>query len=86
MTCAHADEMNDVGRFTGPPDDDIPIVTERWRKSRFRLSVDEDEESDVTRANEEPLVGSMVRTGTDLANVDTRPRSAVMSASRRSLI
>ena len=71
-------------------DDDIPMVaTERQRrKSRPRLPVDDDEESDGAQADEEPLAGSRVRTG--LVNVDTgttRRRSAVVdSASRRSLI
>jgi hypothetical protein len=67
----------------GSQDDDIPMVTERRRKSRPRLPVDDDEESDGAQADEEPLAGSRVRTG---ANVDTRRRSAVVSASRRSLI
>ena len=73
-------------------DDDIPMVaTERQRrKSRPRLPVDDDEESDGAQADEEPLAGSRVRNGTGLVNVDTgttRRRSAVVSsASRRSLI
>jgi hypothetical protein len=70
----------------GSQDDDIPMVTEIRRKSRpLRLPVDDDEGSDGAQADEEPLAGSRVRT-TGLANVDTRRRSAVMSASRRSLI
>ena len=85
---AHAIEAHVVGRFS--QDDNIPMVaTERQRrKSRPRLPVDDDEESDGAQADEEPLAGSKVRTG--LANVDTgttRRRSAVVSsASRRSLI
>ena len=63
---------------------DIATVTERRRKSRPRLPVDDDEESDGAQADEEPLAGSRVRMG--LANVDTRRRSAVVTASRRSLI
>jgi hypothetical protein len=63
---------------------DIPTVTERRRKSRPRLPVDDDEESDGAQADEEPLAGSRVRLG--LGNVDTRRRSAVVTASRRSLI
>ncbi|KAH8992191.1 hypothetical protein EDB92DRAFT_590748 [Lactarius akahatsu] len=63
---------------------DIPMVTERRRKSRPRLPVDDDEESDGAQADEEPLAGSRVRVG--LANVDARRRSAVVAASRRSLI
>jgi hypothetical protein len=67
-------------------DVDVPMVTERRRKSRPRLPVDDDEESDGAQADEEPLAGSRVRTG--LANVDTRRRSAgvVTTTSRRSLI
>jgi hypothetical protein len=72
----------------GPQDDnirsEIPTVTERRRKSRPRLPVDDDEESDGAQADEEPLAGSRMRTS--LANIDTRRRSAVVSASRRSLI
>ncbi|KAN0131166.1 hypothetical protein V8E53_011058 [Lactarius tabidus] len=69
----------------GSQDDDIPMVTERRRKSRpLRLPIDDDDESDGAQADEEPLAGSRVRTG--LTNVDTRRRSAVVSASRRSLI
>ena len=66
------------------------VATERRRKSRPRLPVDDDEESDGAQADEEPLAGSRVRNGTGLVNVDTgttRRRSAVVSsASRRSLI
>jgi len=67
---------------------DVPMVTERRRKSRPRLPVDDDEESDGAQADEEPLAGSRVRGGTGLANVDTRRRSAVVvtASSRRSLI
>jgi hypothetical protein len=67
-------------------DADVPMVTERRRKSRPRLPVDDDEESDGAQADEEPLAGSRVRTG--MANVDTRRRSAVVvtTTSRRSLI
>ena len=63
------------------------VVTDPSRKSRPRLPVDDDEKSDGAQADEEPLVGSRVRTG--LVNVDTgttRRRSAVASgASRRSM-
>ena len=45
------------------------VVTERRRKSRPRLLVDDDEERDGTQVDEEPLTGSRVRTG--LVNVDT---------------
>jgi hypothetical protein len=70
----------------GSQDDDMPMITERRRKSRpLRLPIDDDEESDGAQADEEPLAGSTVRT-TGLANVDTRRRSAVVSTSRRSLI
>ena len=63
---------------SGPPDDnDILMVTERRRKSRPRLL-------DGAQADEEPLAGSRVRVG--LANVDMRRRSAIVTASRRSLI
>jgi hypothetical protein len=48
-------------------DADILMVTERRRKSRPRLPVDDDEESDGAQADEEPLAGSRVRTG--LANL-----------------
>jgi hypothetical protein len=58
----------------------MPMVTERRRKSRpLRLPVDDDEESDGAHADEEPLAGSRVRTA-GMANVDTRRRSAVVSA------
>jgi hypothetical protein len=61
------------------------MVTERRRKSRpLRLPVDDDE-SDGAQADEEPLAGSRARTA-GMSNVDTRRRSAVVSASRRSLI
>ena len=56
---------------------DVPMITERRRKSRPRLPVDDDEESDGAQADEEPLAGSRVRTG--MANVDTRRRSAVVT-------
>ena len=63
-------------------------VTERRRKSRPRLPVDDDEEIDGAQVVEEPLAGSRVRTV--LMTVDTgttRRRSAVVSsASRRSSI
>jgi hypothetical protein len=54
------------------------MFTERRRKSRPRLPIDDDEESDGAQADEEPLAGSRVHTG--LANVDagTRRRSAVV--------
>ena len=70
-----------VGRFL-----DIPmVVTERRRKPRPRLPVDDDEESDHdAQADKEPLAGSRVRTG--LVNVDTsttRRRSAVVSGASR---
>jgi len=67
-----------------PSPADIPMVTERRRKSRPRLPVDDDDESDGAQADEEPLAGSRIRAG--LANIDTRRRSAVVTASRRSLI
>ena len=62
------------------------MVTERRRKSRPRLPVDDYEESDGLQADEEPIAGSRVRTG--MANIDTRRRSAVVVpiTSRRSLI
>ena len=67
-------------------DTDVPMVTERWRKSRPRLPVDDDKESDGVQVDEETLAESRVRTG--LANVDMRRRSAVVVTitSRRSLI
>jgi hypothetical protein len=43
-----------------------------------------EEESDGAQSDEEPLAGSRVLAG--LANVDTRRRSAVVTALRRSLI
>jgi hypothetical protein len=64
------------------------MITERRHKLRPRLvPVDDDDESSGAHADEEPLAGSRVRTGTGLANVDTgtHRRSAVVSASRRSL-
>ena len=54
-------------------DADVPMITERRRKSRSRLPVDDVEESDGAQAEEGPLAGSRVRTG--MANVDTRRRS-----------
>jgi hypothetical protein len=68
-------------------DADIPMVTERRRKSRPRMPVDDDEESDGAQADEEPLAVSRVRTA-GLGNVETRRRSAVVvtTTSRRSLI
>ena len=63
--------------------EDTTASTERRRKSRPRLPLD-DEESDGAQADDEPLVETRVRAG--LANVDMRRRSAVVSASRRSLI
>ena len=57
------------------------MVTERQRKSRPRLPVYDDEESDGAQADGEPLAGSRVRTG--LVNVDTsttRWRSEVVSS------
>ena len=67
-------------------DADIPTVTERRCKSRPRLPVDDDEESDGVQADEESLAGSRVRTG--MANVDTRRQSAVVATTtlRRSPI
>jgi hypothetical protein len=63
--------------------EDTTASTERRRKSRPRLPLD-DEESDGAQADDEPLVDTRVRAS--LANVDIRRRSAVVSASRRSLI
>ena len=62
------------------------MATERRRKSRLRLPVDDDEESDGAQADMEPLAGSRVRRG--MANVDTPRRSAavVSTISRQSLI
>jgi hypothetical protein len=59
-------------------------ITERRRKSRPRPLLDDDDESDGAQADDEPLPGTSVRAG--LSNVDMRRRSAVVSASRRSLI
>ncbi|KAI9453898.1 hypothetical protein BJY52DRAFT_1205372 [Lactarius psammicola] len=67
-----------------PSHADFPMITERRRKSRPRLPLDDDDESDGAQADEEPLAGSRVRTG--LTNIDARRRSAVVTASRRSLI
>jgi hypothetical protein len=64
--------------------EDTPATTERRRRSRPRLPVDDDEESDGAQADDEPLGGSRVRAG--LANVDIRRRSSAVSSSRRSLI
>jgi hypothetical protein len=64
--------------------EDTITVTERRRKSRPRPLLDDDDESDGAQADDEPLAGTSVRTG--LSNVDMRRRSAVVSASRRSLI
>jgi hypothetical protein len=61
------------------------MVTERRRKSRPRLPVDDDEESDGATAGRGAPRGMRVRM-TDLAKVDTRRRNAVVSTSRRSLI
>jgi hypothetical protein len=66
-------------------DNDIPMVTERRRKSHPRLPVDDNDESDGAQVDEEPLACSRART-MGLAIVDTRRRSAVVSAPRRSLI
>lgn len=63
--------------------DPTASTAERRRKSRPRPPLD-DEESDGAQADDEPLVETRVRAG--LANVDIRRRSAVVSASRRSLI
>jgi hypothetical protein len=64
--------------------EDTPAITERRRKSRPRLPIDDDEESDGAQADDEPLAGSRVRAG--LANIDMRRRSSAVSSSRRSLI
>ncbi|KAH9173076.1 hypothetical protein EDB89DRAFT_1961167 [Lactarius sanguifluus] len=66
-----------------------PRATSPWSRSggvnRARACLwTDDEESDGAQADEEPLAGSRVRVG--LANVDARRRSAVVTASRRSLI
>jgi hypothetical protein len=71
---------------SGGSQDDMPMITERRRKSRpLRLPIDDDDESDGAQADEEPLAGSRVRT-TSLANVDTgtRRRSVVVSTLKRS--
>ncbi|KAF8264664.1 hypothetical protein EI94DRAFT_1779516 [Lactarius quietus] len=73
-------------RPTPAADTIIPMVTERRRKSRPRLPIDDDEESDGAQADEEPLAGSRGMQRTGLSNIDTRRRSAVVNASRRSLI
>ena len=62
-------------RAAAGADADVPMVTERRRKSRPRLPVDDDEESGGAQADEEPLAGSRVRTG--LPNVDAHRLSAV---------
>jgi hypothetical protein len=59
------------------------VITERRRKSRQRLPVN-DEESDGAQADDEPIAGTRVRAG--LGNLDTRRRSAVVSVTQRSLI
>jgi hypothetical protein len=59
------------------------VITERRRKSRQRLPVN-DEESDGAQADDEPIAGTRVRAG--LGNLDTRRRSAVVSGTQRSLI
>ena len=64
--------------------EDASAGAERRRKSRPRLPIDDEEDSDGAQADDEPLVETRVRAG--LANVDMRRRSAVISASRRSLI
>ena len=65
--------------------EDTTTVTERRRKSRPRPPLDDDDdESDGAQADDEPLAGTSVRAG--MSNVDMRRRSAVVSASRRSLI
>ena len=58
-------------------------AAERWRKSRPRFPVYDDEESDSAQADEEPLTGSRART-TSLADIDasTLQRRAVVSISR----
>ena len=62
----------------------IPTVTERRREWRRWPTLDDDEESDGVRTDEVPLAGSMVRAG--LGSVEARRWSAVVSASRRSLM
>jgi hypothetical protein len=64
--------------------EDASAGTERRRKSRPRLPIDDGEDSDGAQADDEPLAETRVRAG--LANVDMRRRSAVISSSRRSLI
>jgi hypothetical protein len=64
--------------------EDSPAGTVRRRKSRPRLPVDDGEDSDGAQADDEPLGETRVHAG--LANIDMRRRSAVISASRRSLI
>ncbi|KAI0294664.1 hypothetical protein B0F90DRAFT_1755372 [Multifurca ochricompacta] len=67
-------------------DSSLPAVTERRRKPRPRLPVDDDEESDGAQADDEPFAGGSRMRGLT-SNVDTRRRSAVVSSvSRRSLI
>ena len=86
----HAGETIVVGGFfhtaATAADADVPMIIERWRKSRPRLPVDDDEESGGAQADEVPLAGSRVRTG--MANVDTWRRSAIVVpiTSRRSLM
>jgi hypothetical protein len=48
------------------------MATERRRKSRPPLPVDDDDESDGAQADEDPFAGSRVRLG--LWNVDTPRR------------
>ena len=84
----HVVKCTSSGGFSNnTQDDDIPmVVTDRRRKSRPRLPVDDDEESDGAQADEDTLVGSRVRIGTALVNLDTgttRRRSAVVSAASR---
>lgn len=64
--------------------EDASAGTERRRRSRPRLPVDDDEESDGAQADDEPLAETRVRAS--FGNIDIRRRSAVVSASRRSLI
>jgi len=72
-----------LGENPRPYLEDTTTVTERRRKSRPRLPVDDDE-SDGAQADDEPLAGTSVRAG--LSNIDMRRRSVVVSASRRSFI
>ena len=72
------------GENSRPSLEDTTAVTERRRKSRARLPVDEEEDSDGAQADDEPFAETRVRAG--LANIDIRRRSAVVSGSRRSLI